>query len=142
MISTSSFPRLILHYHRVTSPATATYNCFAWAVGDTDNWWQPGLHWPFVTHPFDDTVEELKRVFRTLGYEECPAANLESGFEKVALFGVADQYTHAARQLSDGKWTSKLGAEEDIEHESPDAVGGGIYGEVVLYMKRKQANSI
>ena len=40
------------------------------------------------------------------------------------------------RQLPDGRWTSKLGKAEDIEHESPDDVAGRIYGEVDEFLKR------
>jgi hypothetical protein len=45
-------------------------------------------------------------------------------------------YTHAARQLPDGTWTSKLGKDVDIEHDYPDDVAGGVYGEVVVLMQR------
>jgi hypothetical protein len=45
-------------------------------------------------------------------------------------------YTHAARQLPGGKWTSKLGKAEDIEHDITDAVAGGVHGEVVVIMRR------
>ncbi len=43
---------------------------------------------------------------------------------------------HAARQLKNGTWTSKLGVEDDISHPSPDALAGGSYGDVKLIMKR------
>jgi hypothetical protein len=62
--------------------------------------------------------------------------SLESGFEKVALYGSGAFYTHASRQLADGRWTSKVGRSEDIEHDSPGDVAGGVYGEVVRFMKR------
>jgi hypothetical protein len=88
--------------------------------------------------PLDDTVAELQRAFQSLGYEEADNPDLETGFEKLALFGVSGSYTHAARQLSTGKWTSKLG-NEDIEHDLPATVAGGVYGEVVLIMKRRIA---
>jgi len=140
MIPASLFPRLNSQNHRVTSPPSTSYNCIAWAAGDTQNWWQPGLHWPLPTHPFDDTIAELQSIFRSLAYEECVNANLEPGFEKVALYGVAGFYTHAARQLSNGQWTSKLGNEEDIVHDSPETVAGGIYGEAVSIMKRPVAS--
>ena len=26
----------------------ALRRCIGWAAGDPDNWWQPGLHWPFA----------------------------------------------------------------------------------------------
>ena len=48
-------------------------------------------------------------------------------------------YTHAARQRPGGKWTSKLGKAEDIEHDTPDVVAGGLYGEVVLIMRRHES---
>jgi hypothetical protein len=142
MISNTSFPRLTAQNHRITNPPTTQYNCIAWAAGDTKNWWQPGLYWPFPTNPFDDTIGELKRVFESLGYQECQDGVLEQGVEKVALYGVSGFYTHAARQIGDGKWTSKLGNEDDIEHDSSDIVGGGVYGEVALFMKRPIADPI
>lgn len=72
-----------------------------------------------------------------MGYVACDDGMLEAGYVKVALYGSTWYYTHAARQLSSGKWTSKLGKAEDIEHDGPDDVAGGIYGEVVLYMRRQ-----
>ena len=42
---------------------------------------------------------------------------------------------HAARQLPSGRWTSKLGFLEDIEHALHD-LEGTEYGAVVLVMKR------
>ena len=68
-------------------------------------------------------------------------AGLEAGFVKVALYASGLFYTHAARQLPNGKWTSKLGRGEDIEHDSPDDVAGGVYGAVVGVMKRRIASS-
>jgi hypothetical protein len=56
--------------------------------------------------------------------------------EKVALYGSTFLYTHAARQLLNGKWTSKLGRSVDIEHDTPDDLAGGVYGEVQQYMRR------
>jgi hypothetical protein len=72
-----------------------------------------------------------------VGYVNCGLdAELQPGWEKVALYGNLYMYTHAARQLVSGKWTSKLGALEDIEHDTLDDVAGGDYGEVVEIMKR------
>ena len=59
----------------------------------------------------------------------------------MSLYGGSLLYTHAARQLPGGKWTSKLGKAEDIEHDTADVVAGGIYGEVVELMKRPIAGS-
>jgi hypothetical protein len=54
----------------------------------------------------------------------------------VALYGNDLLYTHAARQLPGGRWTSKLGKAEDIQHDTPGVVAGGLYGNVVAIMKR------
>ena len=43
---------------------------------------------------------------------------------------------HAAKQLPTDLWTSKLGKKADIEHEKPDDVAGGLYGQVFEIMKR------
>lgn len=136
MISESDFPRLTPLNHRVTSPAALEYNCIAWSVGDTRRWWQPGVFWPVESLANDFGVGALIKAFESLGYEAAEGEAIEPGFEKVALYGSAQFYTHASRQLPDGRWTSKLGRAEDIEHDCPDAVAGGLYGEVVRIMKR------
>jgi hypothetical protein len=81
----------------------------------------------------------LEQAFIALGYEDCVDDSLEEDFEKVALYGSSSFYTHAARQLPSGKWTSKLGKTEDIEHDSPNDVAGGVYGEVVQFMRRPRS---
>jgi hypothetical protein len=132
------FPRLTPANHRVTSPATIDYNCIAWAAEDTENWWQPGMFWIPLDWPANDFgLGALESVFRSLGYVDCSNnAGFEPGSQKVALYGSGFMYTHAARQLSSGKWTSKLGKGEDIEHDTPYDAAGGVYGEVVQIMKR------
>lgn len=138
MTADADFPRLTPDNHRVTSPATVDYNCIAWAAEDMDNWWQPGMFWIPADWPADDFgLGALENVFRSLGYADGGQdARHEPGFQKVALYGSGFMYTHAARQLPSGKWTSKLGKESDIEHDTPDDVAGGVYGEVMQVMRR------
>jgi hypothetical protein len=69
-------------------------------------------------------------AFATLGYEPCEGEAVEPGWERIALYGTADGVlTHAARQLLNGRWTSKLGCWEDIEHGLHD-LEGEAYGTV------------
>jgi len=136
MTPSASFPHLTADNHQVTSPPADEYNCVAWAAGDTMRWWQPGVHWPVAVPPGAYGIEVLEQAFRALGYDTCDDGWLEPGFEKVALYGDDIYYTHIARQLQDGRWTSKLGAAEDIKHDATDGVGGGIYGTVLRFMKR------
>src|SRR5690242_5314009 len=93
------FPGLTPENHRFTSPATVEYNCIAWAAGDTENWWQPGVFWPVESTPPEYGIEALEQAFKGLGFEPCDDAGPEPGFEKVALYGNGLLYTHAARQL-------------------------------------------
>jgi hypothetical protein len=136
MISHPDFPRLTPLNHRVTSPSTSDYNCVAWSAKDTERWWQPGVYWPIELPANEYGLRSLEQAFRMLGYEECQDGTLEPGFEKVALYGTSMMYTYAARQLPSNKWTSKLGHSEDIEHDKPEDVGGGLYGEVAEFMRR------
>jgi hypothetical protein len=138
MIDPTEFPRLTADNHRVTSPASSDYNCIAWSAGDTERWWEPGVYWPVPATHYGLGVLEL--AFRSLGYEPCPDGAVEPGFEKVALYAAGQFYTHAARQLPSGKWTSKLGRIEDIEHDSPEDLAGGVYGDVAIFMRRPIAS--
>ncbi len=130
------FPRLTESNHRVTSPADVKYNCVAWSAGEMGRWWQPGVYWPIEVSRDEVGIGVLVDAFRALGYSEATSDQFDPAFEKVAIFGSGLCYTHAARQLANGKWTSKLGKLEDIEHDCPDDVAGGIYGEVVEIMQR------
>ena len=82
-------------------------------------------------------------AYETLGYEACADGKYEKGFEKIVIYSRNGQPTHAARLQSDsGLWTSKLGGEIDVEHDSPEALIREIpvllrqYGDPIQFMKR------
>lgn len=136
------FPGLAVGGYTFTSPIDKRYNCIAYAAGDIANWWWPlpadtkEVYWPVgVTR--EETVAAFRDAFASLGFVECAVDDPESGIEKIALFAnAAGIPLHAARQLPNGRWTSKLGEREDIEHALPD-LEGETYGTVVLIMKRR-----
>ena len=104
-------------------------------------WWWPHRQSPFAYWP--PTVARIMDLqafvaaFATLGYAACADGKLEPGFQKVALFADAQgKATHAAKQLPDGRWSSKLGPHEDISH-TIYGLEHGEYGDVVQYMKRR-----
>jgi len=83
------------------------------------------------------TLDSFLRAYGTLGYAPCADDTLEAGFEKIAIYvDIVGEPTHAALQLADGRWTSKMGDFEDIEHLTPQDVGGPGYGKPHSYMKR------
>lgn len=135
------FPELHGVPYEITSPAEPDYNCIAWAAGDDSRWWEPdafGLyHWPNGV-PRQYTLEAYAEAFSQLGFEACESPDLERGWERVALFANADRVpTHAARQLSDGTWTSKLGKLDDIKHPELNHVSGATYGTPALILRRR-----
>jgi hypothetical protein len=134
------FPDLDRSGYRITSPATQAYNCIAWAAGDTENWWWPGplgeSFWP-QSVPRHETLDAFVAAYATLGFERCESGTFAPGFEKLALYVDAQgKPTHAARQLEDGTWTSKLGTEEDIAHVAVDALEGALYGRIACFLVR------
>jgi hypothetical protein len=81
-------------------------------------------------------------AFKTEQYEEWSKENgrLESRYEKVAIFtDTSGEPTHAARQLSNGRWVSKLGRDwKDVEHANLLSVEGVDYGKVAKILRRKR----
>ena len=139
------FPALRGVSYEITSPAQPDYNCIAWAAGDTSRWWEPDespfSYWPErVSREY--TLEAYAEAFRRFGFEDCGSPDLEAGWEKVALFSRDDRVpSHAARQLPDGTWTSKLGKLEDIKHADLDHVSGEHYGGPVLILRRRRGGT-
>src|SRR5437773_12363842 len=109
---------------RKTSDDTDEYNCIAYAYGLTDRTMWPamrrdGYWWPSGI-PNRNRIPSFVALFASIGYEECDGPALERGFEKVAIYARGTSPTHAARQLTSGRWTSKLGEDIDIQHDNPD----------------------
>ena len=140
-----SFPNLANENWNIASEATSEYNCIAWAAHDNERWWWPDpseqYYWP-PSLLREETRDCFMRAYGTLGYEVCYDSSVEAGFEKIAIYvGDDGKPTHAARQLSNGKWTSKLGNCHDIEHETANGVSGTAYGQVAVYMRRTARRS-
>ncbi len=134
------FPKLRPSDYEITSQKSGTYNCIAWAAGQTDRWWWPDpfdlYFWPQGAQR-REALEAYAQAFSELGYVLCQTGDLEPGFEKVAIYAdTIGRPTHSARQLPNGKWTSKLGNLEDIEHGTLDCLSGSSYGSVALLLKR------
>lgn len=145
------YPLLFLSGYEVTSPETVDYrypiyNCVAFAADDQNQWWWPDQHgegfWPAGVKR-EVARDAFIQAYGTIGYAVCDSGEVEVGYEKIAIYEKNGVPTHAAKQLGDGRWKSKLGHWEDIEHKTVQAVqtfnGIGLYGEVAFYMKRKRA---
>ena len=139
----SAFPNLTLERFDITSCKDGRYNCIAWAANDSRRFWWPlpqhtSRYWPPGV-PRSETVESFLAAFESIGYSRCRSSEFESGFVKVALYlDTSGKPTHMARQLGDGTWTSKLGPDVDICHETLAGVEGYHYGSAAIYMKRAE----
>lgn len=130
---------------KVTSPENPDYNCIAWALGYNDHWLWPddgvdGVElWP-QNGCEDICLNTFIEAFRGQGYDICDDAEYVNGVEKIALYAYPDSqdFTHAARQLANGMWTSKLGNSFDIQHSTPYTIQGRLYGIVICVMGRRR----
>jgi hypothetical protein len=146
-----SCPRLKAGNHEKTSERDLNYNCIAHAAEDSSRWWwptigfagllppgpQPKRYWPPGV-PHAETIESFVLAYESIGYERCDDGQLETGWQKIAIYALGPKPTHAARQLDSGEWTSKMGRVEDIRHAKPEDVAGGLYGDVVVFMRRRR----
>jgi hypothetical protein len=134
------FPNLQDSDFYKTSDETDSYNCIAWAAGDDQRWWQAEpfqqYYWPGRLTEWED-VQALVSIYEGLGFVQCHDGSAEPGWEKIAVYADAkSEWTHAARQLSDGQWTSKLGVGIDITHKTPEVLVGPAYGTLVRFLKK------
>ena len=136
----NTFPFLAVSGGYHTSLYDMDYNCIAHTSGDDSKWWWPIVirgdeFWPIAER--EHTLECFEKMFSHYGYEVCNDENMEENFEKIAIFvGQNGLPTHAARQIENGAWTSKLGRGIDIEHSDLTGVQGLTYGTVAVIMKR------
>ena len=147
----SIFPNLKSEGYQPTSATEPCYNCLAWAAGDTNRYWSPvpgerdpsrtvelyEEYWPPCVPP-ENTLEAWSKALATAGFTPCATPYPEDGFEKLAIYlDEARVPQHVARQLPNGKWTSKLGDDLDLEHNSLRALEGDCYGSATAFMKRR-----
>lgn len=128
---------------RLLSPCSYQYNCIAYAMGMTDRWVDyadiPWHWWPPVEK--GASVEHLKNAFQYFGFEECGMDdNVDDLYDKVALYHIANQWTHAARIVAAGIYHSKFGASYDGCHSSGNVLQAK-YGNVCLIMRRLKTDS-
>ena len=127
-----------------TSSATRIYNCYAFAVGEDFSSLGPAppniYYWPAnVKRSYE--LDSFVRAFSTEGFASCSDGSLVDGIEKLAMYvDRQGEVLHAARQLSDGRWTSKIGEDEDIVHALLDQLAGDEYGQPTHFMQRPKKN--
>jgi hypothetical protein len=139
----AKLPKLRSGNYRRASKATARYNCLAFANGDSRHFWESGkpggrYYWP---SGIPDNLAGWMEIFTAQGYEPTDSREVESGFEKVAIYIDLEDMEPGPVAMSDGRvWKSKLGRREDIEHASLELLEGDQhweYGIVDTILKKK-----
>jgi hypothetical protein len=147
------WPKLLADKFHFTSKKNVHYNCMTWAIAqDTvsnENVTEDDVFWMdmmmYFQHAHD--LDPLNLDHSAKGYADCLEKHyrfticnngeFEEGTEKIALYENKDhEWSHIARQLENGNWTSKMGKLEDIEHYSLEVLNGKLYGEPKLFMGR------
>ena len=133
----AAFPKLASEGFEIVGEPTTEYNCRAYAAGNTGDWWWPDgtNYWPpWAT--LDDRIDSLQEAFVGIGYELCDDGHFDEDYRKVALYEVEGKFQHAAAQMPNGAWRSKMGEGPVIEHRSPESLSGGIYGNATVFMRK------
>jgi len=143
--SSPLFPGTLAHPFLITSPPAKNYNCIAWACEDSSAWYWPdpdhNNFWPDNV-PREVTLGAFQLLFEHLGYEACLDDSLEKRFQKIAIYSDSNNTpTHAARQLPNGNWTSKLGSWYDVAHTVQN-MDNGQYGKVAIIMRKKSGSQV
>lgn len=125
------------------SPSTFSYNCIAFAMGMQDRWVDaenvPWHWWPPVHK--GRACNDLIDAFKYLGFDPCGMDDsIDEKFDKVALYAIGHEWTHAAKIIDEGKYHSKFGASYDGAHSNGDVLAKK-YGEVYQIMRRPKENA-
>lgn len=131
--------------YKITSPHDTLYNCFAWALGIDNRYIWPDPYgnaaWPNDPDlPRSDTLEVIVKFFQKINFEVTSDRQRHANFHRIAIYCNGNSPTHLARQLPDGKWTSKLGESIDISH-TLEALEDGSYGKVKVIMARHSSKT-
>jgi len=111
------------------------YNCIAHTLRIYDRWVWPGSR-----------IADFDKLYGAAGYRRVRGLNFRFNpkMEKIVLYAKRGkkgkiECTHGCRQLTDGTWTSKLGAGPLIRHASPDSVDGPSYGRpIAVYVRPRK----
>jgi hypothetical protein len=106
-----------------------------WPGGESEKLLDGFHFWPEGVEDSTD-VSSFIKAFELVDYKICEGSEFESGYQKIALYILNNECTHAARQLRNGMWSSKLGNWYDIQHGTPYTIENDTYGVVICIMKR------
>lgn len=155
LINTKLWPNSRNKPLKIKSPITPKYNCVAYSLNREDIWYesidnddirnglcvllQRSIIWPEALSK-GILINNYLELYKLNGFEKVNDLDIsvEVGYVKIAIYGNTEQvFTHVCRQMEDGKWVSKLGSFQDVEHDDLEVLEGSHYGKVMVVMKKK-----
>jgi hypothetical protein len=130
------FPNLVSGNWCVSAPATPTYNCFAWSIGNTSKWIDKEVDTVYGDN--DGTLEfsDFDDFYSVEG-ALTPVTNATPADPEVVLYGKGGEPTHAAAKSATpcgfATVESKLGEYVRIIHNARELEGGSVYGDIDRY---------
>ncbi len=137
MTISSQFPLLTKSNHVITSPKDQSYNCIAWSLKFNACWFWPSAfpaYWP-IPHNGQATLATFSAMYAHYGYTLTASFTYQPNFARIAVYVLNGKITHAAYQVNEVMWASKLGSEEDILHEL-HALDGPTYGQPLHFFEK------
>jgi len=113
-------------------------------MNDHENWWWPADdgYWPHGI-PKMCNMQNFILAYKMKGYRPCRSKRYVHGYEKIVIYkdknGVP---THAAFQSLNGRWKSKLGKLEDIQHDMLESISNDGYGIPFQTLRRRNREAI
>ena len=131
------FPALVGKDYDI-SDEDFNYNCLAFVLGDSNNWWEPpngkGQYWP-SGFPEDTTVKTVESIIRLHGFTVVTSKDDLPETDAIAIFAIGDEWTHFAK-FTGGAWQSKLGEGHDVARVNLDDLTIQMYGDVIKVLTR------
>lgn len=121
-----------------TSVQTWDYNCVMWSLNIDDDWKDFFYTEDGYVSP-DQSINPYINFFKERGFQICENGELEPGQTKICIYSKNGIFSHVSRLMENGRWASKMGNYEDIEHLSEFDVSGIGYGKPETYMKKAMA---
>ena len=85
--------------------------------------------------PRNASIINLVKIFEHFGFERCNSL-VETGYKKIVIYGNHGISKHAAIQLDNIWYESKMGSYEICKH-TLEAIEGALYGYPKVWMRKK-----
>lgn len=136
-VDLSDFRWICDPYGKYTLEELPVINCAA-MVSVPHSYYMPGEYWPEAFN-FGETVQSFDALIESFGGKNLGWAGEKENSSDVllALFTIdgtdEGEPTHLMRQLSNGKWRTKMGPDWTLQIDDIGELAGGDYGDVAQF---------